>query len=326
MIVVKYFDTGTGRWADVTGDIGQGLVIEPSGWGVAEPSAVVSWGDINGTLSSQTDLQNALNAKLSVVTNADVSGFINANKIGTGIIDNTEFNYLNGVSGDIQTQLNSKQNTLTNPVTGTGTNNEIAYFNSSGSSIASLPVATYPSLTELSYVKGVTSALQTQIDSKLQKELGPYEMWANNTGSIAESVGEPFQYTDELTYSGTITWTGTTAPSGTTTHTYQWQRVGSLVVLRINLHYATAGGTLTAVTMSLPTDCPAPRTPNGFSGNLSVLFNGSAHMSNALTISANVHRGHLRTNSNNTGYELHIVTSTSGAYRYAEITMNYFIE
>ena len=58
------------------------------------------------------------------------------------------------------------QAVLTNPVTGTGTNNEIAYFNSTGSTIASLPTATYPSLTELSYVKGVTSAIQTQINNK----------------------------------------------------------------------------------------------------------------------------------------------------------------
>lgn len=58
------------------------------------------------------------------------------------------------------------QAVLTNPVTGTGTNNEIAYFNSTGSTIASLPTATYPSLTELSYVKGVTSAIQTQLNTK----------------------------------------------------------------------------------------------------------------------------------------------------------------
>lgn len=32
--------------------------------------------------------------------------------------------------------------------------------------LVSLPVATYPSLTELAYVKGVTSAIQTQIDAK----------------------------------------------------------------------------------------------------------------------------------------------------------------
>lgn len=37
----------------------------------------------------------------------------------------------------------------------------------SNKKLVSLAVATYPSLTELSYVKGVTSAIQTQIDSKL---------------------------------------------------------------------------------------------------------------------------------------------------------------
>jgi hypothetical protein len=77
-------------------------------------------------------------------------------------VSNTEFGYLNGVTSAIQTQLDGKQATLTNPVTGTGTNNEIAAFNSTGSTITSLSTSTYPSLTELSYVKGVTSAIQTQ--------------------------------------------------------------------------------------------------------------------------------------------------------------------
>ena len=48
---------------------------------------------------------------------------------------------------------------------GPGTINEIAYFNATNT-ITSLPVATYPSLTELSYVKGVTSAIQTQLNAK----------------------------------------------------------------------------------------------------------------------------------------------------------------
>jgi len=46
-----------------------------------------------------------------------------------------------------------------------GTINEIAYFDSA-TSVASLAVATYPSLTELTYVKGVTSAIQTQMNLK----------------------------------------------------------------------------------------------------------------------------------------------------------------
>ena len=46
-----------------------------------------------------------------------------------------------------------------------GTINTIAYWDSS-TTIASLALATYPSLTELSYVKGVTSAIQTQLNAK----------------------------------------------------------------------------------------------------------------------------------------------------------------
>jgi len=45
------------------------------------------------------------------------------------------------------------------------TTNELVYGNSA-TTIASLPVATYPSLTELSYGKGVTSSIQTQINGK----------------------------------------------------------------------------------------------------------------------------------------------------------------
>jgi len=54
---------------------------------------------------------------------------------------------------------------FTNAVSGTGTANELAYFTGS-TVIASLSTATYPSLTELSYVKGVTSSIQTQLNGK----------------------------------------------------------------------------------------------------------------------------------------------------------------
>lgn len=48
---------------------------------------------------------------------------------------------------------------------GPGTINQIAYFDTT-TSIASLATATYPALTELSYVKGVTSGIQTQLNGK----------------------------------------------------------------------------------------------------------------------------------------------------------------
>jgi hypothetical protein len=51
------------------------------------------------------------------------------------------------------------------PVGGTGTTNELAYFTGS-TTLGSLTTATYPSLTEISYVKGVTSSIQTQLGTK----------------------------------------------------------------------------------------------------------------------------------------------------------------
>ena len=74
-----------------------------------------------------------------------------ASATNRGVLSSTDWSTFNG-----------KQDTLTNPVTGTGTNNEIAAFNSTGSTITSLSTSTYPSLTELSYGKGVTSPIQTQ--------------------------------------------------------------------------------------------------------------------------------------------------------------------
>lgn len=46
-------------------------------------------------------------------------GGIDASKIGAGTVDNTEFGYLDGVTSSIQTQIGSKQDTLTLTTTGT---------------------------------------------------------------------------------------------------------------------------------------------------------------------------------------------------------------
>jgi len=65
-----------------------------------------------------------------------------------------------------------------------GTINTIAYWDSA-TTIASLALATYPSLTELSYVKGVTSSIQTQLNAKQ----GTLTLTTTGTSGAATLVG-----------------------------------------------------------------------------------------------------------------------------------------
>jgi len=60
-------------------------------------------GDVVSTGDGATLIQDG------VVTDAKLSTGINANKIGDGSISNTEYQYLNGVTSAIQTQLNARQ-------------------------------------------------------------------------------------------------------------------------------------------------------------------------------------------------------------------------
>jgi hypothetical protein len=61
----------------------------------------------------------------------------NVTSLDTGTYPNlTELSYVKGVTSAIQTQLNAKQNTLTNPVTGTGIASHVAYWNSSSGIVA----------------------------------------------------------------------------------------------------------------------------------------------------------------------------------------------
>lgn len=90
----------------------------------------------------------------------------------------------NGTNGQLLSSTGTGVQWINAPitgVTGSGTTNTIAYWDST-TSIASLATATYPSLTELSYVKGVTSAIQTQINNK-------FTLPALTSGSVLFSNG-----------------------------------------------------------------------------------------------------------------------------------------
>lgn len=103
-------------------------------------------------------------------------------------VTSTELGYVSGVSSAIQTQLNGKEPTITQlPINKGGTNSVAALNNnrvmqSSGGAIVEaaaitasralesdangIPVASTTTSTELGFVSGVTSAIQTQLDAK----------------------------------------------------------------------------------------------------------------------------------------------------------------
>lgn len=101
------------------------------------------------------------------IVNADInaSAAIDASKIANGSVSNTEFQYLDGVTSAIQTQLNAKQATITGAATTIDTEDltaSRAIISDSNGKVAVSAVTA----AELGYVDGVTSAIQSQLDGK----------------------------------------------------------------------------------------------------------------------------------------------------------------
>jgi hypothetical protein len=208
-----------------------------------------TWGSITGTLSSQTDLQTALDGKVDenaaitastktkitydskglVTAGADLSASdipsgIDASKISTGVISNAEFDYLNGLTDNIQTQFTGKQQTLvsgtniktvnSNSLLGSGdvavqetlvSGTNIKTINSTsllgGGNISVAPATGIDATaiadgsvtsTEFQYINSLTSNAQTQIDSKTNKlvtanrQTASYTLVASDADKLVE--------------------------------------------------------------------------------------------------------------------------------------------
>lgn len=93
--------------------------------------------------------------------------------------------------------------TATAALDGSGTTNEITYWVDSDT-LGALAVATYPSLAELAHVKGVTSAIQTQLNARATSAgaltqfvgNGNWKVWySNGSGDVTElSLGADGTY------------------------------------------------------------------------------------------------------------------------------------
>ena len=121
----------------------------------------VTWD--SGSLSNEAITTVYIGA-LSKTNNSIPTG-IAATKIADGTISDTEFQYLNGVSSNLQTQLDAKQATITGSASTIDTESLTANRAVISNGSQKIAVSSVTD-TELGYVSGVSSAIQTQIDSK----------------------------------------------------------------------------------------------------------------------------------------------------------------
>ena len=121
----------------------------------------------NGTSSSNKSdaFKVMFNGDATVSNDLTVSGILSIG--GTSITSTAaELNYIDGVTSNVQTQLDAKQATISGAASTITSSNLTASraLTSNGSGKVEVSAVTS---TELGYLDGVTSAVQTQLDSKL---------------------------------------------------------------------------------------------------------------------------------------------------------------
>ena len=196
-------------------------------WKNTSTTATVAWGGITGTLSDQTDLQNALDSKL---TSSDLANYVTTNTQQTITAQktfNTRVNFLGSgdanaiyLSTDTRIDVNGTNNTVLGFASGTFLINNAAYnlrlrgkqtrpvYNSDSNPIALLsdvPKDTGDLTNNAGYIKGITS-------NDVTTALGftPYSAAnPNNYTSVVESTVSGWGFTKNT---GTVTSVNNVSP------------------------------------------------------------------------------------------------------------------
>lgn len=176
--------------------------------------SALSWGTPAG--SGTVDGSGTLN---------EISYWVDSDTLGTLAVATypslTELTYLKGVTSAIQTQLNAKapstSPTFATSITGSYLTASEMLITDGSKNIVSAPIATYPSLTELTYLKGVTSAIQTQFTAKANLASPTF------TGTVSVpatnfTVGSSLPFSDSA---GTLTLQNVDALDATTESTIE---------------------------------------------------------------------------------------------------------
>lgn len=121
--------------------------------------------DSSGSAYLTKDVADELYGNSNLTANMAMVTDSNGKAIASSTISANELGYLDGVTSNVQTQLNAKQATVTGGATTiTGSNltaNRALISNSSGKVAVSAVTST-----ELGYLDGVTSKIQTQLNAK----------------------------------------------------------------------------------------------------------------------------------------------------------------
>lgn len=156
-----------------------------------------------------------------------------------------------------------------------------------------------------------------------RKSAAAYTFRANNTGGAANVTDQTFRQSGMQTYTGTIAFGGT-APSGATNHTYNFTQVGNLVTLNVTLIYATAGTSVTTITLPLPADCPAPKEQTGLGATNDVLYYGVFQSTSNLAYSNTSRNCVIRKKSATVGDVELTSTIAASNNRFFSFTIQYF--
>lgn len=202
--------------------------------------------------------------------------------------------------------------------------------------IVSAPVATYPSLTELTYVKGVTSSIQTQINAKGTGTVTAVSVATANGVSGSSSGGATPALTITLgaitptTVNGNTFTTGSSTYTGTAAQTYTFPTT-SASIARTDAGQTFTGvsnatswnfttpvlGTPTSGTLTNCTGLPAASVVAGTLGSGTFTTTRLNFTNNAITASGNAATvpitSSLSTVTNNSAATLTITMTTTSA-------------
>lgn len=117
-----------------------------------------------------------------------------------------------------------------------------------------------------------TTIANNAVTTAKMQQVGAYKFLANDTNATANVAEHNYQDESEANITATITFTGTTAPSGASTLTQWFVRIGDTVFYKFFLTYATTGTAITQLTISFPSEFPAPLIPTGLSSGSQYLY------------------------------------------------------